>query len=221
MARPGKYPNELVERGIRLVFGSGFPSSHVARDLGLPPETLRKRVRQAEVDTGRRQGLGSEERRRSRSSARRSPSCGARMRSSARRDCFSLASSIQTERDEPVYRGAPGPFRGRADLPDPLGVSASAYYHRASGRRSERAVEDDRLASVTERLHETNYGAYGYRRVWKALTRAGERVGRDRTRRLMTQRASTAPSGAGSRGARPAPTPRRPGDRTSSSGSSR
>jgi putative transposase len=68
-----------------------------------------------------------------------------------------------------------------------LGVSASAYYHRATGRRSARAVEDDRLAAAIERLHEANYGAYGYRRVWKALTRAGERIGRDRTRRLMTR----------------------------------
>jgi transposase len=52
----------LIDRGIRLVFESGRPISHVARDLGLPAETLRKRVRQAEVDTGRREGLSSEER---------------------------------------------------------------------------------------------------------------------------------------------------------------
>jgi transposase len=62
MPRPRKYPQELIDRGIRLVFESGRPISHVAADLGLPPETLRKRVRQAEVDTGRRQGLTSEER---------------------------------------------------------------------------------------------------------------------------------------------------------------
>ncbi len=62
MARPKKYPDELIDRGIRLVFESGRPISHVARDLGLPPETLRKRVRRAEIDTGRREGLSSEER---------------------------------------------------------------------------------------------------------------------------------------------------------------
>ena len=62
MPRPRKYPNELIERGIRLVFESGRPIAHVARDLGLPPETLRKRVRRAEIDTGRRQGFTSEER---------------------------------------------------------------------------------------------------------------------------------------------------------------
>jgi transposase len=62
MPRPRKYPEELIERGIRLVFEAGRPIAHVARDLGLPAETLRKKVRQAEIDTGRREGLTSEER---------------------------------------------------------------------------------------------------------------------------------------------------------------
>ena len=62
MPRPRKCPEELIERGIRLVFESGRPIAHVARDLGLPPETLRKKVRQAEIDTGRREGLTCEER---------------------------------------------------------------------------------------------------------------------------------------------------------------
>ncbi len=39
---------------MRLVFDSGRPIAHVAADLGIHPETLRKRVRQAEADSGRR-----------------------------------------------------------------------------------------------------------------------------------------------------------------------
>ncbi len=62
MARPRKYPDELVRRGVRLVFDSGRPIAQVARDLGLPPETLRRRVRRAEIDAGGREGLSSEER---------------------------------------------------------------------------------------------------------------------------------------------------------------
>jgi len=68
-----------------------------------------------------------------------------------------------------------------------LGVSASAYYERASGRRSSRALEDERLLARIEELHEANYLAYGSRRMWKALLRAGESVGRDRVARLMRQ----------------------------------
>jgi transposase len=62
MSRPRKYPQELIDRGIRMVFESGRPIAHVAADLGLPAETLRKRVRQAEIDQGRSQGLSSAER---------------------------------------------------------------------------------------------------------------------------------------------------------------
>ena len=51
-ARPKKYPDELVARGVRLALGSGRPIAHVAADLGMHPETLRKRVRQAQADGG-------------------------------------------------------------------------------------------------------------------------------------------------------------------------
>jgi putative transposase len=66
-----------------------------------------------------------------------------------------------------------------------LDVSASAYYQRATGQRSDRVVEDERLLERIRETHAANYHAYGYRRTWKALLRAGEDVGRDRVRRLM------------------------------------
>ena len=66
-----------------------------------------------------------------------------------------------------------------------LGVSASAYYQRAQGERSARAVEDERLLGLIRQVHAANYEAYGYRRTWKALLREGERVPRCRVQRLM------------------------------------
>jgi putative transposase len=66
-----------------------------------------------------------------------------------------------------------------------LGVSVSAYYQRATGQRSARAVEDERLLALINELHAANYHAYGSRRMWKALLREGERVGRSRVERLM------------------------------------
>ena len=54
MPRPRKYPDELMQRGVRLVFESGRPIARVAADLGVHPEALRKRVRQAEADSGQR-----------------------------------------------------------------------------------------------------------------------------------------------------------------------
>ena len=66
-----------------------------------------------------------------------------------------------------------------------LGVSVSAYYQRRRGRRSARAVEDERLLARIRELHAANYYAYGYRRIWKTLHRAGEQVPRCRVQRLM------------------------------------
>jgi putative transposase len=66
-----------------------------------------------------------------------------------------------------------------------LDVSASAYYHRKTGERSERQVKDERLLALIEETHARNYCAYGYRKMWLVLRRAGHRVGRDRVKRLM------------------------------------
>ena len=66
-----------------------------------------------------------------------------------------------------------------------LGVSRSAYYERATGRRSARAVADEQLVTVIRRVHEENFEAYGYRKLHIALRRRGIEVGRDRVKRLM------------------------------------
>jgi len=63
MARARKYPVELLDRATRLVFESGRPIKHVAADLGLPAETLRKYVRQVEANEGLRPDLPTSEER--------------------------------------------------------------------------------------------------------------------------------------------------------------
>jgi transposase len=63
MPRSRKYPDELIQRGVRLALESGRPIAHVAKDLGMHPETLRKRVRQAEADGGLRPDLPTSEER--------------------------------------------------------------------------------------------------------------------------------------------------------------
>src|ERR671910_2469697 len=57
MGRPKKYPPELIERGIRLALESDRPIAHIAHDLGIHPETLRKKLRQHEAATGKRPDL--------------------------------------------------------------------------------------------------------------------------------------------------------------------
>ena len=71
MARPGRYPPEVRERAVRLVLEHrhDYPSqwaaiSSIAAKCGMTAETLRKWVRDAEVDACVRAGLTTDERER-------------------------------------------------------------------------------------------------------------------------------------------------------------
>ena len=71
MTRPGRYPQELRERAVRMVFehreehhSQWAAITSIASKFGFSAETLRKWVRRAEVDDGLRPGLTTEERER-------------------------------------------------------------------------------------------------------------------------------------------------------------
>jgi transposase len=71
MTRPGRYPQELRERAVRMVFEHQEEHSSqwaaitsIAEKFGVSSETLRKWVRRAETDGGLRPGLTTDERER-------------------------------------------------------------------------------------------------------------------------------------------------------------
>src|SRR3954452_11219254 len=174
MARPNKYPDELIQRGVRLALEGERPIAHIAHDLGMHPETLRKPLRQAEADSGALPELLSSQ---ERQEIRR-----------LRKDDYELRRANEILKWASVFRqGArPRPTEASAFIDqhrerfavEPVcrvrGVSAS-YYQRANGPRSERSIEDERLIGRIREVHAANYYAYGYRRMWKALLRAGDR----------------------------------------------
>ncbi len=62
MAKGTRYPAEFRAEAIRLYKTSSKPHREVAAELGIAPESLRRWVTQADVDTGDRAGLSTEER---------------------------------------------------------------------------------------------------------------------------------------------------------------
>ena len=69
MARRSRYSQEVRERAVRMVFEhEGQHASRwatiesIASKIGCSPEALRKWVQRAEIDSGRRNGVTTEER---------------------------------------------------------------------------------------------------------------------------------------------------------------
>jgi len=68
MGRKSRYSSEVRERAVRMVFEHGGQHDSewgamrsIAEKIGCTAETLRKWVRQAEVDSGKRGGLSTAE----------------------------------------------------------------------------------------------------------------------------------------------------------------
>lgn len=66
-----------------------------------------------------------------------------------------------------------------------LQIAPSTYYSAKARSTSARAARDVVLAAMIKVLFDANYGVYGARKMWKAMRRAGEDVGRDQVARLM------------------------------------
>ena len=71
MSKSTRYSPEVRKRAVRMVFDHQreYPSQwqavvSIASKIGCTAETLRKWVRRAEIDTGRREGVSSDERNR-------------------------------------------------------------------------------------------------------------------------------------------------------------
>src|SRR5215210_114057 len=63
MGRAKKFADEVMNRAVRIALEGERPIVHIAHDFGMHLETLRKKVRQAEADGGKRPELLSSQER--------------------------------------------------------------------------------------------------------------------------------------------------------------
>lgn len=112
MPRRSKYPSEVRERAVRMVFehrdeydSQWAATTSIASKSGMTSEMVRKWVRQAEIDAGQRSGLTTEE--------RSFGSCGVRTRSCAGRTSLEVGVGLLQRRFVSLVTAPKLPYRSR------------------------------------------------------------------------------------------------------------
>ncbi|EDM72129.1 ISHne1, transposase orfB [Roseobacter sp. AzwK-3b] len=198
-----RYSPEVRARAVRMIFeyqGSyetqAGAIAAIAPKIGSIPHTLREWVKQAEKDSGMRDGVTTEERDRIKALDVRSASCARRMRSCARRQRIlrplsHMQACVAAQRDgtrppteamiafiedQCVVYGVESICRG-------LPITPSTFYHRLACRAdpskaSARHQRDAELRPEIKRVWDENYQVYGVRKVCHQMKREGFEVAR-------------------------------------------
>ena len=198
MGRSSRYSPEVRERAVRMVFehqaeheSQWAAMASIASKIGCTAETLRKWVRQAERDTGRRAGLTTDEKQRLKElerenrelkRAKRDPeeSIGI-FRAGGTRPPRKVVTEL-IDRNRSQY--------GVESMCSMLHIAPSTYYEHAARRRDPdrlpaRTKRDASLCVEIDRVWRENRQVCGARKVWKQLNREGQQVVRCTVARLM------------------------------------
>jgi putative transposase len=68
-----------------------------------------------------------------------------------------------------------------------LAIAPSSYYAAKTRAPSKRSLEDVRMKTEIDRVHDDNFAVYGVRKVWHQLRREDFDIGRDQVGRLMAE----------------------------------
>jgi transposase-like protein len=195
MSRPGRYPQELRERAVGMVFErqDEHPSPwaaicSIAAKFGISHQTLRHWIGRAETDDGLRPGLTSDERERRKQLEREVrelrraneilKSAAAFFGGGARPPTEQMIASSDANRDrfgvEPIGRVLP--------------IAPATSYDTRRRSASARAVREAQLPAEIRPVHAENFGVSGAPKVWRQLHRSGIAVARGTVERLLGER---------------------------------
>ncbi|WP_329453276.1 IS3 family transposase (plasmid) [Streptomyces sp. NBC_01724] len=203
MARPSQYPLELRKRAVRMVaevrpeYDTEWSAMKaVASKLGIgTTETLRKWVRQDQIDAGSRPGTTTEESAQIKAMKKEIAelkraneilkAAAFFLRGRARPATHTLVAFIDEHK---------GRFGGvepicRVLTEHSCKIAPSTYYaHRKrQATPAARTVRDAELKTLIKEAYDANYRVYGARKIWRHLNRQGHDVARCTVERLMRE----------------------------------
>ncbi|MEV7020441.1 IS3 family transposase [Streptomyces sp. NPDC093991] len=203
MVRPSQYPLELRRRAVRMVaevrpdYDTEWAAMKaVAAKLGIgTTETLRKWVRQDQIDAGSRPGTTTEESaelkrlKKENAELKRAneilKAAAFFLRGRARPATHTLVAFIDEHKDR---FGGVEPICRVLTMHD-CKIAPATYYahHKRRTAPSARTVRDAEPKEHISEVFEANYRVYGARKIWRELNRQGQAVARCTVERLMRE----------------------------------
>ncbi|MCP9994386.1 IS3 family transposase [Streptomyces albogriseolus] len=203
MARPSPYPLELRRRAVRMVaevrpeYDTEWAAMKaVAQKLGIgTTETLRKWVRQDQIDAGTRPGTTTEES----AELKRLKKENAELKRA--NEILKAAAFFLRGRARPATHTLVAfidEHKGRFGGVEPIcrvltmhdcKIAPATYYahHKRRIAPSARTVRDGELKELIQHVYDSNYRVYGARKIWRELNRQGQAVARCTVERLMRE----------------------------------
>ncbi|WP_156885221.1 IS3 family transposase [Acidihalobacter ferrooxydans] len=198
MKKSMRYSPEVRERAVRMVVehqgehdSQWAAMASIASKIGCAPETLRKWVRQAEREQGRREGLTTSERERLKALERENRELKRVNEILRTASAFFGPGGARPQTEEMIaYIDGHKDRYGVEPICAVLPIAPSTYYeHKAREAAPERlpprVKRDQALAVEVRRVWEENFQVYGARKVWRQLNREGIPVARCTVERLM------------------------------------
>ncbi|MGW9498915.1 IS3 family transposase [Streptomyces prasinus] len=201
MARPSPYPLELRRRAVRMVaevrpeYDTEWAAMKaVAQKLGIgTTETLRKWVRQDQIDAGTRPGTTTEESaelkrlKKENAELKRAneilKAAAFFLRGRARPATHALVAFIDEHKGR--FGGVEPICRVLTDHDSKIAPSTYYAHHKRQATPAARTVRDAELKTLITEVYEANYRVYGARKVWRHLNRQDVAVARCTVERLM------------------------------------